>query len=69
MNEGGIQRFYRGLGFALIQAPVARFVSTAVNDGVEAFMESFELTASWGPGRTTVIASIVVAFWRMLLQP
>ena len=28
-REGGIKRFYRGLTFALFQAPIARFVSTA----------------------------------------
>ncbi|KAI2491557.1 mitochondrial carrier protein [Fragilaria crotonensis] len=37
MNDGGIPRFYRGLSFALVQAPLARFVSTAANDGVEVF--------------------------------
>ncbi len=68
-NEGGIPRFYRGLSFALIQAPLARFVSTAANDGVETLLANLSYTKDWGPGRSTVIASIVVGMWRMLLMP
>mmetsp|Transcript_34885 Transcript_34885/g.42091 ORF Transcript_34885/g.42091 Transcript_34885/m.42091 type:complete len:397 (+) Transcript_34885:134-1324(+) len=69
LNEGGIQRFYRGVGFALIQAPLSRFVSTAANDGVEAFLSDLERTKTWGPGRCTAVASIVVGVFRMLLMP
>lgn len=68
-QQGGIARFYRGLSFALIQAPLARFVSTAANDGVETFVASLEATKHWGPGRTTIVASIVVGIWRMILMP
>ena len=68
LNEGGIARLYCGVSFALIQAPLARFVSTAANDGVESLLANLSLTKDWGPGRTTVVASIVVGFWRMLLM-
>lgn len=68
-NEGGIPRFYRGMSFALIQAPLARFVSTAANDGVETLLANLKLTQEWGPGRSTIIASIVVGLWRMVLMP
>ena len=68
-REGGIRRLYRGLSFALIQAPLVRFVSTAANDGVESFLGSFEATKNWGPGRTTVFASIVVGLARIALMP
>lgn len=68
-NEGGISRFYRGLRFALVQAPLARFVSTAANDGVESLLANLKWSANWGPGKVTVIASIVVGMWRMLLMP
>jgi hypothetical protein len=67
-NEGGIARLYCGVTFALVQAPLARFVSTAANDGVESLLANLSWTQSWGPGRTTVVASIVVGFWRMLLM-
>ena len=68
LNEGGVARLYCGVGFALIQAPLARFVSTAANDGVESLLANLSVTKNWGPGRTTVVASIVVGFWRMLLM-
>ncbi len=68
-NQGGVPRFYRGLSFALIQAPLARFVATASNDGVETLLSNLPSTQNWGPGRSTVIASIVVGIWRILLMP
>jgi Mitochondrial carrier protein len=69
MSDGGIPRFYRGLPFALVQAPLSRFVSVAANDGVEALLTAFTLTEKWGPGRSTIVASFVVGFWRMALMP
>lgn len=68
-REGGVGRFYRGVGFALFQAPLSRFVSTASNDGVLAFLASFPLTQNWGPGITTCFASIFVGTFRMILMP
>jgi hypothetical protein len=67
--DGGIRRFYRGVGFALVQAPLSRFVSTAANDGINALLPALEMTKQWGPGRTTVVAALVVGAWRMLLMP
>ena len=68
LNDGGVSRLYCGVGFALIQAPLARFVSTAANDGVESLLANLSFTKDWGPGQTTVVASIVVGLWRMLLM-
>lgn len=69
MNEGGVRRLYRGLTFALIQAPITRFVATAANDGVESFLASFKQTRTWGPERTTIFASLFVGFVRIGLMP
>jgi Mitochondrial carrier protein len=68
LREGGIRRLYRGISFALVQAPLARFVGTAANDGVESLLNSLESTKTWGPGRSTIVASFVVGIWRMLLM-
>lgn len=68
LKDGGVARLYRGLGFALIQAPLMRFISTAANDGVESFLANFELTRAWGPGRSTIVASLVVGFWRIIMM-
>lgn len=68
-NDGGISRLYRGMWFALIQAPLSRFASTASNDGVEALLAGLRATKEWGPARTTVIASVVVGLLRIVLMP
>lgn len=68
LRDGGIARLYRGVSFALIQAPLARFASTAANDGVESLLANLAWTREWGPGRTTVVASIVVGLWRIMLM-
>ena len=67
-REGGVRRLYRGLSFALIQAPLARFVSTAANDGIDALLQSFRWAKNWGPARKTVVASIFVGLCRILLM-
>lgn len=68
-GSGGIPRLYSGLGFALIQAPLSRFVSTAANDGVHNLIQNLESTKHWGPGREVVVAALVVGLFRMLLMP
>jgi Mitochondrial carrier protein len=66
-KDGGIARFYRGMGFALLQTPLSRFGSTAANDGIQALVTA--LRVPWGPGRTTVLAAIVVGLWRIAIMP
>ncbi|OEU16839.1 mitochondrial carrier [Fragilariopsis cylindrus CCMP1102] len=68
-KEGGIGRFYRGVGFALFQAPMSKFVATASNDGVLAFLSSFPLSKHWNPAVTTIFASLFVGGFRMFLMP
>ena len=62
-------RFYRGISFALVQAPVSRFVATFANDGCQALLASLEMTKHWGPARGTMISSVVVGMWRVFLMP
>jgi hypothetical protein len=68
-KEGGIARFYSGLGFALVQAPASRFVATASNDGILALLANLPATRNWGPGITTMFASTFVGVFRLLLMP
>lgn len=68
-NNGGIPRFYRGLAFALVQAPLSRFVATAANEGVETLLTSMETTTGWGAARKTGVSSLIVGAMRMLLMP
>lgn len=64
--EGGITRFYRGLGFALIQNPLAKFGATAANDSIDVLIEKYPWV---GQGRRAVLSSLLVALWRFLLMP
>ena len=68
-KEGGIPRFYRGLGFALIQGPWSRFGDAAANTGALAFMDSFDSTKNLNPGIKTLLASFCAASFRMISTP
>merc|ERR1712066_132963 len=63
--EGGIPRFYRGLGPGLIQAPVSRFGDTAANDGALAALEHTSLPTA----AKTMAASASAAGFRCFLMP
>ena len=63
--KGGIPRLYSGISFALIQAPISRFISTAANDGINVLLQNY----NWGPSRKVIVAAFVVGFFRILLMP
>lgn len=64
-NEGGVRRFYRGIGPALIQAPMSRFGDTATNSLAITLLESYDVPV-WVK---TAAASLTAASWRLLLMP
>ena len=66
-RNGGIKRLYRGIGFALIQNPIARFGDTAANSGGLILLDSVfpETSVFW----KTVITTLVSSVWRMLWTP
>eukprot|EP00656_Telonema_subtile_P041174 TRINITY_DN462_c0_g1_i1.p1 TRINITY_DN462_c0_g1~~TRINITY_DN462_c0_g1_i1.p1 ORF type:complete len:311 (-),score=82.40 TRINITY_DN462_c0_g1_i1:287-1219(-) len=68
-KEGGVRRFYRGIGFALIQGPWSRFGDTAANTGAMELMNSFESTKDLSPGTKTLSASIAASGFRVLSTP
>lgn len=49
-KQGGIQRFYRGLSYAIVQGPLARFGSTAANHASIVF-------AAYITGKSEVIST------------
>ena len=63
--EGGISRFYRGLGFALINAPISRFGDTAANMTAMTYLEDTNLNKA----QKTFIGSIGAGFWRLTIIP
>ncbi|KAJ3383997.1 hypothetical protein HDU80_001098, partial [Chytriomyces hyalinus] len=68
-KEGGMVRYYRGLGPALIQGPLSRFGDTASNAGALALLESSTLTRDLPMGVKTLFASAFAACFRMILTP
>jgi len=67
--EGGVRRFYRGLGPALFQGPLSRFGDTASNAGMLALWDSFEGTKNLPAAAKTVTASATAAGFRVFLMP
>lgn len=68
-KEGGIRRFYRGLGPALIQAPVSRFGDTAANVGITTYLNGNESTKNLPTSIKTLLASFTAGLWRISLMP
>lgn len=68
-KEGGIGRFYKGLGFSLVQQPLSRFGDTAANAGMVVLLDSFEETRGLPLFVKTASASAAAALWRLLLMP
>ena len=64
-NEGGIVRFYRGLPFALLQAPLSRFGDTAMNAGVAVLLEDTNLSLA----EKTFAGSCGAGLWRIGIMP
>ena len=68
-KEGGIRRFYRGVGPALFQGPLSRFGDTAANTGMLALLEANEGTNNLPVAVKTFMASTAAGVWRMFLMP
>ena len=68
-KEGGIRRFYRGIGPALIQGPLSRFGDTASNTGVLSLLESHKNTKDLPIFAKSFCASGVASLWRINLMP
>eukprot|EP01062_Namystynia_karyoxenos_P019218 TRINITY_DN17206_c0_g1_i1.p1 TRINITY_DN17206_c0_g1~~TRINITY_DN17206_c0_g1_i1.p1 ORF type:complete len:485 (+),score=183.29 TRINITY_DN17206_c0_g1_i1:80-1534(+) len=67
--DGGIRRFYRGLGPALLQGPLSRFGDTAANAGMLALLDGHENTRNLPVAIKTMFSSGAAAVWRIFLMP
>jgi hypothetical protein len=64
-KQGGIPRFYRGVSFALMQAPLSRFGDTAMNLGFMSLLENKDYSLS----TKTLCGSLGAGFWRIIIMP
>jgi hypothetical protein len=68
-QDGGIRRYYQGIGAALFQGPIARFGDTAANAGILALMKSNGYLGTLPLFIKTIFASACAAAFRMTLTP
>eukprot|EP00931_Biecheleriopsis_adriatica_P090691 TRINITY_DN64630_c0_g1_i1.p1 TRINITY_DN64630_c0_g1~~TRINITY_DN64630_c0_g1_i1.p1 ORF type:complete len:592 (+),score=105.03 TRINITY_DN64630_c0_g1_i1:184-1959(+) len=66
--QGGLARFYQGLGPALVQGPLTRFGDSAANAGVLAFFDGTE-ARHWPVWVKTIFASTSASLMRIALLP
>jgi len=64
-QQGKLRRFYRGIGPALLQGPLARFGDTAANVAVLSYLEKSDMPLAAKTG----VASITSASWRIFIMP
>ncbi|KAI7843418.1 hypothetical protein COHA_002896 [Chlorella ohadii] len=64
-KDGGVVRFYRGLGPALLQGPLSRFGDTAANAGMLALLQDVDMPVAL----KTMAASGAAASFRIFLMP
>eukprot|EP00941_MAST-03F_sp_MAST-3F-sp1_P003181 g3181.t1 len=67
--QGGIPRFYAGVGPALFQGPLSRFGDTAANEGAKVVMNTLPQTRDLPTPVKTFASSIAAASWRIFLMP
>ena len=68
-SQGGIPRFYRGVGPALLQAPLSRFGDTAANMGMMYYLNNNASTANLPTSVKTFCGSVTAGLWRINLMP
>jgi len=68
-QDGGLRRYYQGIGAALIQGPVSRFGDTAANAGILALLQSNSYLKNLPSPIKTIFASLCAAAFRMILTP
>jgi hypothetical protein len=67
--EGGVARFYKGVGPALLQGPLSRFGDTAANAGMLTLLDGHAATQGLPIWLKTACASVAAGGFRILLMP
>ncbi|KAK3952544.1 mitochondrial carrier domain-protein [Pseudoneurospora amorphoporcata] len=68
-RQGGLRRYYDGMGAALFQGPAARFGDTAANAGILALLQSNSFLKRLPITIQDIFASLCAAAFRMILTP
>lgn len=68
-KQGGIARFYRGLSYAIVLAPITKFGAIAANEGSGVLVASLGLPAVSAEFYATVLGTLLTVVWKVLLMP
>lgn len=67
-SEGGIPRFYKGISYAIIQAPLSRFGSIASNSAAKR-LSTLIKDQKYSMMMTTSLGTVFASIWRLLIVP
>lgn len=65
-KQGGIQRFYKGVTYAIIQNPLSKFGSVAANEASRVLIDQ---TIPLSPVYTSALGTLLSVIWRVLIVP
>jgi len=68
-RDGGVRRFYKGIGMTMIHAPLCRFGDIFSNNLIISKMNSNDTTKNLSIGTKTFCGSIGAGVWRIGLMP
>jgi hypothetical protein len=67
--EGGIPRFYKGIGYAIVLGPLSKFGATAANEGSKVVVESFDFHPASTQMYASLLGTALTVLWRVFLMP
>lgn len=68
-KEGGIRRFYQGIGYAIIQNPLSKFGAIAANEGALQIISQLTGIENASPLLVSLLGSGLSVAWRLFLMP
>jgi hypothetical protein len=68
-QEGGLLRFYRGMAYALVQNPLAKFGAIAANEGALMVISQLTGIENASPVLASLLGTVFSVTWRLLLMP
>lgn len=68
-KQGGIPRFYKGVSYAIVLAPISKFGGTAANEGSRVLVAWLGLSAATGELYATILGTFLTVLWKLFLMP
>ena len=68
-KQGGVGRFYKGISYAIVLGPLAKFGAAAANEGSRVLMDSYKLNLATTQMCTTILGTLFTVLWKVFLMP